>query len=64
MTFIVRGQFKYIPCKRLEKTILLLEMYTPSYLVTFLLCAHYMPYANHEKAGQAGVCCVDTRDNI
>lgn len=30
MTFIVWGQFKYIHCKCLAKTILLLDMYKPS----------------------------------
>lgn len=36
MTFIVRGQFKYIPCKCLATTILLLDMYkTP-----FICCVH------------------------
>lgn len=30
MTFIVRGQFKYTPCKCLAKTILLLDMYKTS----------------------------------
>lgn len=40
MTFIVRGQFKYTPCKCLAKTILLLDMYRTSYIQSVFCCVH------------------------
>lgn len=40
MTFIVRGQFKYTPCKCVAKMILLLDVYKTSYIRSVLCCVH------------------------
>lgn len=36
----MRGQLKYTPCKCLAKTVLLLDMYKPSYIQSVFSCVH------------------------